>query len=337
MMKAMEPIPEPRHAAATRRRHRRWGVGVALIAAAWAIASRGCANWVAHALVDAPNAYRASDEVINLDNTALPEGVNEHLRIDVGPSVASLSAWIMDPKSGVGSDERLTPRATILLLHGIRDSKESQLGFGRALAAAGYRAVLIDLRGHGRSSGRWMTYGVTEARDLSQVLDHLQASGRLAGPVGVLGSSYGGSIGLQLAGIDSRVKAVVAIAPFSHVRDLIRCYARQMNLSWLLTDQEIDEGFRKACELTACDLDRIDSAESAARSTAHVLLIHGRDDVNIPCAHSQRIAAAAGDRAELMLLEGEDHMSIFRDERGVMRDAALDWFARWTASPQAAP
>src|SRR4030095_11882097 len=108
-MKARDPIPEPRHAAAARRRHRRWGVGVALIAAAWAIASRGCANWVAHALVDPPNAYRASDELISIDNTVLPEGVNEHLRLDVGPPAASLSAWIMDPKSGVGSDDGSMP------------------------------------------------------------------------------------------------------------------------------------------------------------------------------------------------------------------------------------
>ncbi len=329
-MMSMPPIPEsrvPATGAGSPRAHRRhcwWGAFVALVATAWIIGSRGCANWVAHALVDSPNAYRSNDEIVQFDTAALPEGVNQHLRIDVGPPAASLSVWVMHPSAGA-------PRATILLLHGIRDSKESQLGFGRALTAAGYRAVLIDLRGHGGSSGRWLTYGATEARDLSQVLDHLEAAGLIARPVGVLGSSYGGSISLQLAGIDSRVKAVVAIAPFAHVRDLIRCYARQMNLSWLLTDQVIDDGFRQACELSVSDLARVDCAEAAAHSSARLLFIHGHNDANIPCSHSQRIAAAAGERAKLMLLDGEDHISIFRDERGVVRNAALDWFARWTA------
>jgi pimeloyl-ACP methyl ester carboxylesterase len=239
----------------------------------------------------------------------------------------------MHPPGATDSDTSAEPRGTILVLHGIRDSKDRQVGFGRALAQAGYRAVLVDLRGHGASTGRWLTYGVVEARDLVQTLDALDSRGLLAGSVGVLGSSYGGAIGLQLAGIDSRVKAVVAIAPYAGVRDLIRPYARQMNMSWLVSDRAIADGYRQACASSGCDLDQADSARAVAASQARVLLIHGRDDASIPFAHSQRIAAAAPDRTRLMLLDGEDHISIFRDESGVLNTAALDWFARWTTVP----
>jgi pimeloyl-ACP methyl ester carboxylesterase len=43
----------------------------------------------------------------------------------------------------------------------------------KELAEAGYRAVLVDLRGHGRSTGKYTTFGVQAAKDLSQVIDAL--------------------------------------------------------------------------------------------------------------------------------------------------------------------
>ena len=38
--------------------------------------------------------------------------------------------------------------------------------------------MLVDLRGHGGSSGRWLTYGVVESRDLSQLIDQLEPTER---------------------------------------------------------------------------------------------------------------------------------------------------------------
>ena len=52
---------------------------------------------------------------------------------------------------------------------------------------AGYRAVLVDLRGHGRSTGKYLTYGVQEAQDISQVIDALEQQQLIAGEIGVLG------------------------------------------------------------------------------------------------------------------------------------------------------
>ena len=113
---------------------------VLVIAWARTLALRAVLSAVVPALVWAPNHGR----------TIVP--VPGELRIDVGPPAASLAVALIEP--------HLSVRGTVFVLHGIRDSKESVRAWGERLASAGYRAVLVDLRGHGRSSGTFLSYGV---------------------------------------------------------------------------------------------------------------------------------------------------------------------------------
>src|ERR1019366_1135872 len=53
-------------------------------------------------------------------------------------------------------------RGTIFLLHGYSLSKEFMLPWGLTLAQAGYRVVLVDLRGHGHATGDRIYFGGVE-------------------------------------------------------------------------------------------------------------------------------------------------------------------------------
>src|SRR3954466_6566579 len=127
-----------------------------------------------------------------------------------------LTAWKGPPTTQPSLANRRPPKGTVFLLHGIGDRKDKvpYLLWARVLAQAGYRAVLVDLRGHGRSTGRYMSYGVHESRDMAQLLDAFEEQGLVYGPVGVCGVSYGGAVAIQWAAIDPRVKAIVALEPF---------------------------------------------------------------------------------------------------------------------------
>ena len=272
-------------------------VFVIVTASAVILAERGCTNWIAHGIVDAPNAPNAINPADDPSTDQLKAlQITRQLRVDVGPPDASLSLWIIDPPGSPANSTSGEPKATILVLHGIRDRKDSQIYLGRDLAEAGYRAVLVDLRGHGRSSGQWLTYGVVEARDLVQTLDALQTRQLLVEPIGLIGTSYGGSVGIQLAAIDDRIKAIIAIAPFAGVRELLPCYAEQIGINGAISGSQMDAGFAKAGILAHCDLAQADPLAAISKAKAHVLLIHGRDDANIPCDHSERLAKAAGDQ-----------------------------------------
>ncbi|HXU69856.1 MAG TPA: alpha/beta fold hydrolase [Polyangia bacterium] len=258
----------------------------------------------AHAIVDAPNLHRADI------TTAPPERA-----VDVGPPRARLAVEIVDPKR--------PPRATIFVLHGIRDHKEGLRHWAEHLSEAGYRAVLVDSRGHGHSTGDWLTYGVQECKDLSQLADALAVDG----PIGVMGISYGGATAIEWAAREPRVRAAVAVAPFASLRDIVPVYTPRMIpvAGWLIPHFSQMRAVDAAGRLGGFDPDAASPRAAAHATHTPILIIHGRDDVTVPLAQSQLIADGAPS-VSLTVLDAQDHDRISGDPR--LWPLALDFFAR---------
>jgi pimeloyl-ACP methyl ester carboxylesterase len=98
---------------------------------------------------------------------------------------------------------------------------ESLLPWAFWFGERGWQAVLVDLRGHGRSTGRWLGFGPAESRELSRLLDRLGTEGRVRPPFMAFGVSYGASIGLRWAASDPRIDSVVAIAPYARLGEAV--------------------------------------------------------------------------------------------------------------------
>jgi pimeloyl-ACP methyl ester carboxylesterase len=228
---------------------------------------------------------------------AIPPEVQRSLRVPVGPPNAELELWILDPPQ--------TPRATVLVLHGLRDSKAGSMEAAVKIAEEGMRAILVDLRGHGGSSGQWLSYGVREAHDLRQVIDALQAHHEIAGGLGVYGPSYGGAVAHQLAAIDPRIHAVVSVAAMSDFRRRsreARPFGAWIPNAWI--DPEID----RVAHLAGFRVEDADVARAAARYDAPALLFHGDADTIIAFAHGRRLQRACAPRGcRLVRLPGVGH------------------------------
>jgi len=95
------------------------------------------------------------------------------------------------------------------------------------LAEDGWRCVLVDLRGHGKSTGSQITFGIHETRDLSQLLDRLEEDGELARPVSAVGVSYGASLALRWKAADKRVGPAVAVAPYGVLSNAVMNVCRE--------------------------------------------------------------------------------------------------------------
>jgi alpha-beta hydrolase superfamily lysophospholipase len=257
----------------------------------------------AMAIVRAPNAERRAFG-------PSPEG---EIRVDVGAPGESLALRVMDAPS---------PRGTVFVLHGIRDTKEAMGGWGAVVHGAGYRAVLVDLRGHGRSSGEFLTYGARDADDLVCVLGAL--AGRLGplGPVGVMGHSYGASTAIQWAGRDPRITAIVAVAPFASLRDVVPGY-----LPVAFPAAFVGRAIARAGVLGGFDPDDASAVRWAANTRADVLFLHGGADRRVPPWHSERIRASLGGRSELVVVRGESHDSVAGSPRAQLAEQSAAWFA----------
>jgi len=203
-------------------------------------------------------------------------------------------------------------------------------GIGRMLAEAGYRAVLVDLRGHGRSSGDWLTYGVVDSNDLTQVLDHLDSVDLLDEPVGLFGCLYGGAVALQLAARDAQVKSVVTVATFTSLDDAVGSSARQFAPGWMITPAMIASAVEEAGNIGHFRASQASPLLAITRTQARVLLIHGTEDRKLPCSFSQALHAAAKDHSQLILVQGADHNSIMRETTGPLWGPIIAWLAKET-------
>ena len=99
----------------------------------------------------------------------ISKGIDQKITVPVGPPEAKLVSWVIEPPRG-------TPiRGTVLFLHGFLADHGQVQNAGEALRKSGYRAVLVDLRGFGESTGGNITFGHLDAGDLTQLTDYLQA------------------------------------------------------------------------------------------------------------------------------------------------------------------
>jgi pimeloyl-ACP methyl ester carboxylesterase len=280
----------------------------------------GAREAVASAVALAPNASRtdAARASMTIPSPLARRGARA-FETPVGPPAARVASWVVEPLVSPA-------KATVVLLHGVRMDKRSLVPIAAALSDAGYRAVLIDLRGHGESTGQYLTYGSVESKDVSRVLDALPVEERTC--LGAYGFSYGAAVAIELSARDARVQAVVAVAPFSSLREVTRDYEDKylpVPLS-LIPDAWFQRAVDQAGRLAGFDPDRAGPVGTVGRSNAQLLLLHGAADTQLPIRHSKALAAAAGPRARLVILPDTTHEAAPADPTGVVRQQTVAWF-----------
>lgn len=168
------------------------------------------------------------------------------------------------------------PRGTVVLLHGYGLDHETLLPWALHLAERGWHCVLVDLRGHGRSTGRTISFGIAESADLSALLSSRDAQSPLPRPIVAFGMSYGGSLALRWAGQDPRIASVVAIAPYARLAEAaegIRSDFASWVPAWI-----VRTGVRRLPAWLGVAPSELDPLESIRTRPVRALLVAGGAD-----------------------------------------------------------
>ncbi len=98
----------------------------------------------------------------------------------------------------------------VVMVPGLGDLRRSYRSFAPLLFQAGFRAVTVDLRGHGESSVGWDRYDAeTAGQDLLALIDSL------SGPAFVVGNSFGAAAAVWAAAENpSAVAGLALLGPF---------------------------------------------------------------------------------------------------------------------------
>jgi hypothetical protein len=205
----------------------------------------------------------------------------------------------------------------VILMHGIFSSKDynPMPALAKGLALSGIASIRFDFDGHGKSEGRMQDMTVDkEIADAIAVWEYAKSLPYVVG-IGFLGHSQGGVIASMAAGRLAEAgknvpQAMVLLAPGAVIKEacqggkffnarfdpkdppeFIRCWGvKKLGREYLLTTQTLD----------------IYGTASAYRGP--VLILHGSKDSIVPMWCSERYNETYGDRAELVVIDGENHM-----------------------------
>jgi pimeloyl-ACP methyl ester carboxylesterase len=195
----------------------------------------------------------------------------------------------------------------VLLVHGWGGCAGQMTPLVAPLVAAGYTVLASDAPGHGGSAG-W----------LASIPAFAAAIGRVAaqaGPLhGVVAHSMGGAAFSLAASRGLAARRVVYVGPPADALVWFHDYVR-----WLALPARVAASLRARSEAIAGErLDRLNATYLGPRLGAPLLVIHDRQDREVPLADGEQVARTAAGR--LLVTEGLGHRRILRDP-GVIAEA----------------
>jgi pimeloyl-ACP methyl ester carboxylesterase len=168
---------------------------------------------------------------------------------------------------------------SMILCHGLYDSKWTMLRLVPWFHDAGYNVLLFDFRGHGASDKSPTTIGRREALDVDAALNWLDEEG--AGDrVGGLGQSLGAAALVNAATQDDRLDALILDSLFAEWKDVNYAEGYRLPPEWLVPDVP-------------------DPVDLLPRVHVPVFIIHGTADILVHVDHAYRNYAAANEPKEL--------------------------------------
>jgi pimeloyl-ACP methyl ester carboxylesterase len=200
------------------------------------------------------------------------------------------------------------PRGTVVLLHGYGLDQISMLPWAFWCAQHGWQAVLVDLRGHGKSTGRHISFGPVESAELQALLTHLRETGRAPSPVVALGVSYGASLALRWADTDPSLDSVVAIAPYARLSDAIE-RIRADFVPWV-PRAAVAAAIAQLPAVIGVQASDLDTLSHEGRSRFPALLIAGGLDVIAPVKEVESLQNRCAPGSKLWVLDSANHESL---------------------------
>lgn len=328
------------------------------------VGATGCGTFMAHGIAQAPNRYPtwfapAAPVTLAFNPKLLTNFIARYA--NVGPPPAKLryrvvepadyafkissTNWLEDDRKdysftfgatvpGPTNHWTASPRGTVFLLHGYALAQFSMLPWALQLSGDGWRCVLVDLRGHGKSTGNRVYFTVKEVSDMRQLLDHMTQAGQISGPVSVVGESMGAVLALRWKTVDPRITSVVAIAPYASLSNATM-NIREEYAGWV-PRWLVASGIEQLPCVLNIPADQFDPVNFMRAKPVSALFVAGELDKIAPPTEVRKLRDLALPDSPMILVPDATHESLtyyFSD----LRAPAEAWLDGQKAIPQTKP
>lgn len=203
----------------------------------------------------------------------------------------------------------------IICMHGYRSSNDDftcAMGF---FMSQGYNILAVDQRSHGKSEGKWITFGVKERYDALSWCNYLIE--KFGSDIKIIldGLSMGATTVLMASGLDlpKNVKGVIADCGFTSPWEIVTHVARRdMHIPKFPLLYLMIPTVKLICGFGLKDESTVNAVK---RSNLPILYVHGLADDFVPHEMSVKAYNARPENSRLVSVENATHgMSFVVDE-----------------------
>lgn len=175
-----------------------------------------------------------------------------------------------------------------IVVHGFGSNAFGMFRHSELLVNKGYNVLVIDLRGHGGSEGKYCGLSLLDSKDIELWAEWLKLNTQMKEYI-ALGLSLGGMTVLRYASerSDSNLKAVITDSAFALEPIARGIYSWKVKYPWILVRTVIDVLLR--IKLGICFKDT-ELGQSLKSIKVPVLIIHGNNDGLIDIEYGKAIS-----------------------------------------------
>ena len=191
--------------------------------------------------------------------------------------------------------------------HGYRSSGLVDFCGGTKLALRkGHNVLVVDQRGHGLSEGKHLTFGAMEKYDCLSWIKYATEKFGQDVKIFLLGTSMGAATVLLASGLNlpDNIVGIIADSPYARAEDIIKKVCEDKKLPANIVYPLIDKAAKVYAKF---DLKDADVAEAVKKAEKPILLIHGEEDIFVPCKMSEQILENTP-RCERVTFPGAGHV-----------------------------
>lgn len=228
-----------------------------------------------------------------------------------------IKGWLIPKVAGTPENAR----RVVILLHGYPFDKGNILALAPFLKEK-FPLLLFDFRYFGESGGSYTSVGYHEQKDLLAAVDFLNRKGY--DKIGVVGFSLGGAVALMAAEKSPNIRAVVADSSYADLEMMAKShYSGLFILKYPLTI--LTRLISKV--VLGVDPKDVSPARAAEGSRTPILIIHSKDDDQIPIENAYRIKEAlkGNPQAQFWFFDGARHGETFGLKRAEYEKIVLDF------------
>ncbi len=210
---------------------------------------------------------------------------------------------------------------TIFLFHGYRSNGSHDFSCAVEMYYnMGFNVMMVDQRAHGKSEGKYITFGVNESRDVVSWVEYVN---RKFEPKQVIisGISMGATTVLLSLNhnLPKNVKGVIADCGFTSPAEIIEKVGKdtyKVNAHFFIPFLDL------ACRfLGNFSIRNVSTIESVKKSNLPILYIHGQKDNFVPCYMTEMAYKSRPENSRIFLSSEAGHgMSFLFDTESVTKE-----------------